>query len=127
MFMVTDTATVFSVMSVGHQWAYKEVKSDDPALNSTGVWTISNCLFTGATHISSGAIATARKYLGYDGTDAAFDFGVVYGTTVCDAKQVRQVRSQAFLRDLARDHRLTKADLMLTLSDHEHGTITSRV
>jgi hypothetical protein len=121
MFMVTDTVSVFSVMSVGHEWAYKPITPDDPALNGTGVWTISNCLFTGATHLSPGAITTAREYLDYTGTDAAFDFGRVYGTTVCDARQVRQVRSQAFMRDLARDHKLTKADLMLTLSDHEHG------
>ena len=109
-----------------------------------GVWTISNCLFTGADNLSPTAISSARKYIGYTGTDAAFDFGAVYGTTVCDKRQVRQVRiltssspiphlililltsssqvrSEAFLRDLAKDHKLTKADLMLTLSDHEHG------
>ena len=122
MFMVTDPTSVYSVMSVGHEWAWKEIKAGDPALNGTGVWTISNCLFTGATHLSAGAITTARKYLGYRGTAAAFDFGRVYGTTVCDAGQVRQVRSQAFMRDLAADHKLTKADLMLTLSDHEHNS-----
>jgi dipeptidase len=121
MFMVTDTTEVYSVMSVGHEWAWKAITQDDPALNGTGVWTISNCLFTGATHLSPDAITTARKYLGYHGPDAAFDFGRVYGTTVCDAAQVRQVRSQAFMRKLARDHKLTKADLMLTLSDHEHN------
>jgi hypothetical protein len=120
-FMVADTTDVFSVMAVGHEWAWRELKDGDPALNGTGVWTISNCLITGADHISPGAISTARKALGYKGTDAAFDFGVVFGTTKCDASQVRQVRSQAFLRDLAKDHKLTKADLMLTLSDHEHG------
>ena len=31
------------------------------------------------------------------------------------------LQSQAFPRDFAADHKLTKADLMLTLSDHEHG------
>ncbi len=120
MFMVTDSISVFSVMAVGHEWSYKEITPDDPALNGTGVWTISNCYFTGTTKHSPTAISTARKYLGYTGTDATFDFGAVYGTTVCDARQSRQVRSQAFLRDLAHDHKLTKADLMLTLSDHEH-------
>ena len=69
---------------------------------------------------SPGAITAARTYLGYKGTDAAFDFGSVYGTTVCNLQQVRRVRSEAYLRDRAKDHKLTKADLMLTLSDHEH-------
>jgi dipeptidase len=118
MFMVSDTRTIFSVMAVGHEWAWREIKEADT--DGTGVWTISNCLFTGANHLSPGAISTARKVLGYSGSDADFDFGTVYGTTKCDARQVRQVRSQAFLRDRAKDHKLTKADLMLTLSDHEH-------
>jgi hypothetical protein len=121
MFMVTDSTSVYSVMAVGHEWGYKEIKPGDQALNGTGVWTISNCYFTGTTNHSYTAISTARKYLGYTGTDAAFSFGEVYGTTACDARQSRQVRSQAFLRDLSADHKLTKADLMLTLSDHEHG------
>ena len=33
----------------------------------------------------------------------------------------RHQRSSALLRDLGKDHKLTKADLMLTLSDHGHG------
>jgi dipeptidase len=119
MFMVSDTTTIFSVMAVGHEWAWREIKEADT--DGTGVWTISNCLFTGANHLSPGAISTARKVLGYEGSDEDFDFGEVYGTTKCDARQGRQVRSQAFMRDRAKDHKLTKVDLMLTLSDHEHG------
>ena len=34
----------------------------------TGVWTISNRYFPGATHYSPTAIATARKVFGYNGT-----------------------------------------------------------
>lgn len=121
MFMVTDSTEVYTVMAVGHEWAYRQLKQGDPDLAGTGVWTISNCLVTNATNVSPGAIAAARQYLGYKGTDAAFDFGSVYGTTVCDLGQNRQLRSQAFLRNLSKSHPLTKADLMLTLSDHEHS------
>jgi hypothetical protein len=122
MFMVSDTTAIFTVMAVGHEWAYRQLKDEDPDLAGTGVWTISNCLVTNTTNVSPGAIATARKYLKYTGTDADFDFGPVYGTTKCDDRQGRQVRSSAFLRDQAKDHKLTKADLMLTLSDHEHDS-----
>jgi hypothetical protein len=121
MFMVADPTSMYTVMAVGHEWAYRQLKESDPDLGGSGVWTISNCLVTNATNLSPGAITAARKNLGYKGTDAAFDFGRVYGTTECDLGQVRQVRSQAFLRDQAKAHKLTKADLMLTLSDHEHS------
>ena len=109
--MVTDLTSIYTVMAVGHEWGYLQLEEGDPALAGTGVWTISNCLVTNATHLSPGAITAARKYLGYTGTDAAFDFGAVFGTTVCNAGQVRQVRSQAFLRDLAKDHKLTKVSV----------------
>lgn len=32
-----------------------------------------------------------------------------------------QIRSSTLLRDFAEDHKLTKRDLMLTLSDHSYG------
>ena len=119
LFMVADTAEVYSVMAVGHEWGWKQLKLGDPLLNGTGVWTISNRYVPGATNISATAIATARKHLGYTGTDADFDFGVVYGDQ--DADPSRQERSAGLLRDLAKDHKLTKADLMMTLSDHSYG------
>ena len=88
----------------------------DADLNGTGVWTLTNLPFLGATHVSPTAIATARKHLGYNGTDSTFDFGRVYGNMGADPH--RHVRSMDLLRDLGKDHKLTKADLMLTLSDH---------
>ena len=53
------------------------------------------------------------------GTDSDFDFGLIYGST--HASPTRQIRSSTLLRDLAADHKLTKHDLMLTLSDHSYG------
>ena len=88
-------------------------------MTGTGVWTISNRYVPGATNISATAIATARKHLRYTGTDAGFDFGMVYGDQEADPS--RQERSAGLLRDLAEDHKLTKVDLMLTLSDHSYG------
>ena len=78
--MVSDATSVFSVMAVGHEWGWKQFLEGDPALHGTGVWTISNICFHGATNISATAIATARKDLGYAGSDADFDFGKVYGS-----------------------------------------------
>ena len=134
-------------MAVGHEWGWKQFKNDD--LNGTGVWTISNRYFPGVpnTQISPTAISTARKVLGYNGTDDEFDFGKVYGDTRASptrqvsssyAKAARQsaqvlahiarccrflwqIRSSTLLRDFAADHKLTKRDLMLTLSDHSYG------
>jgi len=117
--MVADTTEVYSVMAVGHEWGWKQLKLGDPLLNGTGVWTISNRYVPGATNISATAIATARKDLKYTGTDADFDFGMVYGDQQADPS--RQERSAGLLRDLAADHKLTKSDLMMTLSDHSHG------
>jgi hypothetical protein len=119
LFMVADTTEVYSVMAVGHEWGWKQLKLGDPLLNGTGVWTISNRFVPGATNISRTAIATARKDLEYKGTDEAFDFGVVYGEQSADPS--RQERSAGLLRDLAAAHKLTKADLMITLSDHSYG------
>eukprot|EP00729_Bicosta_minor_P012412 gene12412-19544_t len=51
--------------------------------------------------------------------NAGFDFGMVYGDQEADPS--RQERSAGLLRDLAEDHKLTKVDLMLTLSDHSYG------
>ena len=78
-------------MAVGHEWGWKQFKNDD--LNGTGVWTISNRYFPGVpnTQISPTAISTARKVLGYNGTDDEFDFGKVYGDT--RASPTRQVSS----------------------------------
>jgi len=117
LFMISDTTSIYSVMSVGHEWGFKNFNNAD--LNNTGVHTISNRYFPGADHISSTAISTARKHLGYKGTDKEFDFGKVYGDR--SASGTRQQRTEALLRDLAKDHKLTKADLMLTLSDHSSG------
>ena len=119
LFMVADTTEVYSVMAVGHEWGWKQLKLGDPLLNGTGVWTISNRFVPGATNISRTAIATARKHLEYKGTDEAFDFGMVYGEQSADPS--RQERSAGLLRDLAAAHKLTKADLMMTLSDHSYG------
>ena len=119
LFMVADPTSIFSVMAVGHEWAYKQFLKGDSALNGTGVWTISNRFFAGATHTSPTAIATARRVLGYSGSDADFDFGVVYGDARADP--TRQIRTSTLLRDLAADHKLTKLDLMRTLSDHSYG------
>ena len=114
LFMIADTTSVFSVMAVGHEWGWRQFTDAD--LNGTGVWTLTNLPFLGATHVSPTAIATARKHLGYNGTDSTFDFGRVYGNMGADPH--RHVRSMDLLRDLGKDHKLTKADLMLTLSDH---------
>eukprot|EP00662_Eupelagonemidae_sp_cell21_P036021 gene36021-62024_t len=84
-------------MAVGHEWGWK--KFDEPDLNNTGVWTISNAPFLGATNVSATAQSTAQKLGWWQPADGPFDFG-------------------RLLRRLARDHPLTKADLMLTLSDH---------
>ena len=54
-------------------------------------------------------------YLGYTGTDAAFDFGRVYGTTVCDERQVRQVRVST--------HLTLRAHAASLPVDHSHHTI----
>ena len=37
-FMVADTTTIFSVLSVGHEWAWRELKDGDPDLGGSGVW-----------------------------------------------------------------------------------------
>lgn len=118
LFLIADPTSVYSVMAVGHEWGWKQVKEGDPTLDGTGVWTISNVFFAGATNISATAIATARSDLGYKGSDADFDFGKVYGS---GGDPTRQIRSSTLLRDLAADHKLTKADLMMTLSDHSYG------
>merc|ERR1712178_590555 len=92
-------------------------------LEGTGVHTISNIYFKGADHISPTAISTARNHLGYKGSDEDFDFGYVYGSHY--ASPSRREFTQAHLRELAKDHKLTKADLMETLSNPKvdfHGT-----
>ena len=121
LFMISDPHEIYSLMAVGHEWGWKQF-TNEADLNGTGVWTISNRYFPGVpnTQISPTAIATARKVLGYNGTDAEFDFGLVYGEI--NASPTRQIRSSTLLRDLAADHKLTKHDLMLTLSDHSYGT-----
>merc|ERR1712039_602395 len=69
----------------------------------------------GADHISPTAISTARSHLGYKGSDEDFDFGYVYGSHY--ASPSRQQFTQSYLRELAKDHKLTKADLIETLSN----------
>ena len=56
MFMVVDTTEVYSVMAVGHEWAWK--RFDEASTNGTGIWTISNYRFLGATNWSSTAEAS---------------------------------------------------------------------
>jgi secernin len=111
LFMIADTQSIYSVMAVGHEWGYKKFTNDD--LEGTGVHTISNIYFKGADHISPTAISTARAHLGYKGSDEDFDFGYVYGSHY--ASPSRQQFTQSHLRELAKDHKLTKADLMDTL------------
>jgi len=112
LFMISDTQSIYSVMAVGHEWGYKKFTNAD--LGGTGVHTISYIYFKGADHISPTAISTARKNLGYKGSDEEFDFGYVYGSHY--ASPSRQQFTQEYLRGLAKDHKLTKADLMTTLS-----------
>lgn len=111
LFMIADTQSIYSVMAVGHEWGYKKFTNSD--LEGTGVHTISNIYFKGADHISTTAISTARNHLGYTGSDEEFDFGYVYGSH--HASPSRQEFTQSHLRDLAKDHKLTKADLIDTL------------
>jgi dipeptidase len=113
LFMISDTQSIYSVMAVGHEWGYKKFTNAD--LDGTGVHTISNIYFKGADHISPTAISTARNHLGYKGSDEDFDFGYVYGSRY--ASPSRQQFTQKHLRELAQDHKLTKADLMETLSN----------
>merc|ERR1719401_1486965 len=113
LFMIADTQSIYSVMTVGHEWGYKKFTNSD--LNGTGVHTSSNIYFKGADHISPTAISTARNHLGYKDSDENFDFGYVYGSHY--ASPSRQQFTQSYLRELAKDHKLTKADLMETLSN----------
>jgi hypothetical protein len=103
-----ESKLIFCIVILPQQ-GYKEFTEGDPALKGSGVWTISNLYFPGATNVSSTAIATARKYLGYTGTDSGFDCGKVYGDLRADPS--RQIRSSTLLRDLASDHKLTKVDV----------------
>ena len=115
MFMVVDPIEAYSVMAVGHEWGWK--RFDDAATNGTGIWTISNYRFEGATNVSATAKTTAAANGLWDpGSGEAFDFGKVYGSSSADPS--RHVRSLALLNRLAKDHKLTKEDLITTLSDH---------
>ena len=115
MFMVADTKEAYSVMAVGHEWGWK--RFDDKATNGTGIWTISNYRFEGATHVSATARQTAiANKLWSPDSGEPFDFGKVYGSSRADPS--RHVRSMGLLNRLASDHKLTKEDLILTLSDH---------
>ena len=118
LFMIADTTEIYSVMAVGHEWAYSQFTEANT--NGTGVWTISNYPFFNATHVSPTAQATAEKLGWYrPGSGAPFDFGRVYGDT--RASDTRHLRSMTLLRDLASDHQLTKEDLMTVLKDHSYG------
>ena len=118
LFMVSDTKEIYSVMAVGHEWAWRQF--DEENTNGTGVWTISNYFFVNATHTSPTAQATAEKLGWYHpGSGVPFDFGRVYGDH--DASNTRHLRSMTLLRDLAADHKLTKVDLMTVLKDHSYG------
>jgi secernin len=115
MFMVVDPTEVYSVMAVGHEWGWK--RFDEAATNGTGIWTISNWRFLGATNVSATAQATAEaNHLWSPSSGKPFDFGEVFGSVLADPSRHR--RSMGLLNRLAKDHKLTKADLILTLSDH---------
>ena len=110
-------AAVYAVMAVGHEWGWR--RYDASSTNGSGIFTLSNYPFFGATNVSSTAKATAIKYGLYDPTaGGAFDFGAVFGLLAPHADPTRQERTEGLLNRLRSEHALTKADMITTLSDH---------